>query len=127
MWEPIILCLLDEGLSVDPCDLVLVMFLHIVCIEGNIEYVQKLVEAGVDIHTSPPYSCIHHGVFGLVFHAAVAVGCVNTIKDLIEHVADVYVSRANRTSPQRRLCDGLQWWRGRSSFVWIKLGSIPCK
>lgn len=82
-WEKIILFLLDLGMPFDPSDPSLVKFLHIACLRGNLECVQRLAKGGVNFYAAGhcPES---YFPLGTALHAAVTGGQLEVLRYLLE-------------------------------------------
>ena len=88
-WEMIILFLLNLGMQIDPNDPSLVNVLHVVCLRGNLEYVQKLANGRANVH-AVGYSQEKYFRLGTALHAAVIGDQLRVVQYLIEIGVDVH-------------------------------------
>ena len=99
-WEKIILSLLDLGMPFDPSDPSLVSFLHVACLRGSLECVQKLVEGRVDFDAAG-HCPEKYFLLGTALHAAVIGDKLEILRYLLEIGVDV-----------RQKADSLDLFRG---------------
>ena len=88
-WEKIILSLLDLGIQIDPNDANLINFLHVACLKGNLECVQKLANSKANIHAAGR-SQENYYRLGTAAHAAVIGAQVKVLQYLLDVGVNVH-------------------------------------
>ncbi len=86
--EKIILFLLNLGMPFDPSDPSLVSFLHVACLRGSLECVQRLAKGRVNFHAAG-HCPKKHFLLGTALHAAVIGGQLEVLRYLLEIGVDV--------------------------------------
>ena len=87
-WEKIILFLLDLGMPFDPSDPSLVSFLHVACLRGSLECVQRLAKDRVNFDAAG-HCPKKYFLLGTALHAAVIGGQLEVFQYLLEIGVDV--------------------------------------
>ena len=87
-WEKIIVFLLDLGMPFDLSDPSLISFLHVVCLRGRLECVQRLAKGGVNFHAAD-HCPKKYFLLGTALHAAVIGGQLEVLRYLLEIGVDV--------------------------------------
>ncbi|KAH8598404.1 heterokaryon incompatibility protein-domain-containing protein [Bisporella sp. PMI_857] len=87
-WDSIVMYLLNAGLYCRPDDPSLVKFLHVVCYQGDLTAVEKLLDYGVDYTARAGRSDNRDYVFGSALHVAAAMGQKDIAVCLLKHGAD---------------------------------------
>ena len=87
--DKIILSLLDLGLQIDPNDTNIINFLHVACLRGNLECVQKLANGKANIHAAGR-SQENYYRLGTAAHAAVIKGQVKVLQYLLDVGVNVH-------------------------------------
>ena len=87
-WEKISLFLLDLGTPFDPSDPSLVSFLHVACLRGSLECVQRLAKGRVNFHAAG-HCPKKYFLLGTALHAAVIGGQLEVFQYLLEIGVDV--------------------------------------
>ena len=87
--DKIILSLLDLGLQIDPNDINIINFLHIACLWGELEHVQKLANGKANIHAAGRSQESYYRL-GSAAHAAVIGGQVKVLQYLLELGVNVH-------------------------------------
>ena len=87
-WEKIILFLLDLGMPFDPSDPSLVSFLHVACLRGSLECVQRLAKGRVNFGAAD-HCPKKYFLLGTALHAAVIGGQLEVLRFLLEIDVDV--------------------------------------
>ena len=82
-FKKAILVLLDLGMQIDPNDPSLINFLHVVCLDGDLECVQKLANGRANVHAvgHSEGNCFR---LGTALHAAVIGGHVKVVQYLLD-------------------------------------------
>ena len=78
----VILRLLDLGLRTDASDSDLVHFFHVLCFQGNLDNVDRLLRIGVDLGVQDPCADDRHS-YGSALHAVVDGGNTETLSLLL--------------------------------------------
>ena len=87
--DNIILSLLDLGLQIDPNDTNIINFLHVACLWGELECVQKLANGKANIHAAGR-SQENYYRLGTAAHAAVIGGQVKVLQYLLDVGVNVH-------------------------------------
>ena len=93
-WEKIILFLLDLGMPFNPSDPNLVSFLHVACLQGSLECVQRLANTGVDFDAAG-HCPQQYFLLGTALHAAVIGGQLEVLRYLLNIGVDVHLKAAS--------------------------------
>ncbi|KAI1640003.1 hypothetical protein F4809DRAFT_592113 [Biscogniauxia mediterranea] len=92
-WGDIVMFLLDAGLAFRADDPRLAKFFQVACFQGNLPYVEKLLELGVDQNARPARGHLREEVYGSCLHEAVRAGQRKVVERLMDHGAVASVKR----------------------------------
>ncbi|KAI0596489.1 hypothetical protein F4775DRAFT_313992 [Biscogniauxia sp. FL1348] len=86
-WGDIVMFLLDAGLAFRADDPRLAKFFQIACFQGNLPYVEKLLELGADQNARPARGHPREEIYGSCLHEAVRAGQRKVVERLLDHGA----------------------------------------